>query len=225
MKIARWRRECSPAWPEEVVDWLRTHGSLTVRLQSELGGFKVDVRRQGTGRLLADEAYLLRSAPGRSGRLRQVTLWAGGQARVVAHTAVRWVGAQSDWPFWRQLGTRSLGSVLFRDRRVQRGALQFAMLPPAHPLARQATLAWRSSRAVSSADASPATVSSISASSDNVLPAGVSRAGWSPAGLSAVTSGAPAMRWLARRARYQRGRGLTPLVVTEVFLLPLMRRY
>lgn len=138
MKTARWRNRCNPDWPDDVRSWLQTSGSLTVRLQQTHGQFRVEVRRQGCGRVLWDEAHAIGVRAGRQVRLRQVTLWAGGQARVVAHTAVKHAGAQSDWPFWRHLGTRSLGTVLFRDPGVRRGRLQFACLPQSHPLAVEA---------------------------------------------------------------------------------------
>lgn len=143
MKSARWRTVCNPNWPQATVDWLRTQGSLTVRLSRTFGQFRVQVRFQGCAIVLADEARALRVLPKRQVRARDVTLWAGGEARVLAHTAVTWLGPQSDWPFWRQLGTRSLGTVLFRDRRVQRGALAFARLPDRHPLAQQASATSR----------------------------------------------------------------------------------
>lgn len=141
MKTAHWRQHCSPVWSKQSADWLKTRGSLTVRLQATHGGFRVEVRRQGTGTVLADEARAMGVRVQTQVRLRQVTLWAGDRPRVVAHTAVRWLGLQSDWPFWRQLGSRSLGTVLFRDRRVQRSPLQFAKLPSRHVLARQAAQA------------------------------------------------------------------------------------
>ncbi len=174
MKTAHWRSHCSADWPKPAVSWLRTRGSLTVRLQRLHGSFRVQLRKQGCGPVLSDEAALIGVKPGRHARLRQVTLWAGGQPRVVAHTAVKWMGQHSDWPFWRHLGTRSLGSVLFRDRTVKRGLMQFARLSQRHPLARQA--------------------------------AGIPHTGVAP------------RHWFARRAVYRRASGLTPLVVTEVFV-------
>jgi chorismate--pyruvate lyase len=40
----------------------------------------------------------------------------------------------SDWPLFSALGERSLGTTLFYDPRVTRGALEFARLRPGHPL-------------------------------------------------------------------------------------------
>jgi chorismate--pyruvate lyase len=145
MKTARWRSHCSPAWPLSARDWLRTEGSLTVRLQRGLGQFKVAVDYQGLADALVDEHRVLHLAQARHVRTRNVVLWAGGSPQVVAHSVVRWLGAQSDWPFWRQLGTRSLGTVLFRDHRVRRLFMQYARLPAQHPLT-QAANAGRSPR-------------------------------------------------------------------------------
>jgi chorismate--pyruvate lyase len=202
MKTARWRNGCAPAWPAQAVSWLRTHGSLTVRLQRSYGQFRVQVRRQGCGVVLPDEAALLGMQASRQVRLRQVTLWAGDKPRVVAHTAVKWLGAQSDWPFWRQLGTRSLGTVLFRDRRVQRKQQQFASLPPRHPLALQA-------RRVGIAQGLANRPEGLKGLD------GLNAAGSAVSGADAIQNG---QRWYARRAVYQRATGRTPLLVTEVFL-------
>jgi chorismate--pyruvate lyase len=137
MKNARWRARCSPAWPSQVSAWLSSKGSLTLRLQSCFGDCRVRVNEQGAGMAHADEFAVLGLPGARKVRLRNVTLMADGQPRVVAHSVVKLLGAQSDWPFWRVLGSRSLGSVLFKDKRVLRSPLAFACLPEQHRLLRQ----------------------------------------------------------------------------------------
>ena len=47
----------------------------------------------------------------------------------------------SDWPFFSALGERSLGTTLFGDPQVRRGALQFARLRKEHPLVQRACAA------------------------------------------------------------------------------------
>ena len=207
MKTAHWRSHCSADWPKPVVSWLRTRGSLTVRLQRVHGSFRVQLRKQGCGLVLSDEAGLIGVKAGRHVRLRQVTLWAGGQPRVVAHTAVKWIGSQSDWPFWRHLGTRSLGSVLFRDRTVKRGSLEFARLPERHPLAMQAAKAVKAAKAAKAATAAKAAKAAKAANAANAVKA--VQAGH-------AVGGTP--QWFARRAVYWRAPQRTPLAVTEVFL-------
>jgi hypothetical protein len=52
---------------------------------------------------------------------------------VLAQTLVEMDGPVNDWHFWRGLGTRSLGTVLFSDPQVKRGKLYFARLPLQQP--------------------------------------------------------------------------------------------
>ena len=137
LKNARWRARCSPAWPAQVSAWLSSKGSLTLRLQRFFGACKVCVNEQGAGMAHADESVVLGLPGARKARVRNVTLMADGHPRVVAHSVVKLLGAQSDWPFWRVLGSRSLGSVLFKDKRVVRSPLMFACLPEQHRLRRQ----------------------------------------------------------------------------------------
>jgi chorismate--pyruvate lyase len=40
----------------------------------------------------------------------------------------------ADWPFFRALGERSIGTHLFSDPKIIRGAFQFARLYGTHPL-------------------------------------------------------------------------------------------
>lgn len=68
-------------------------------------------------------------------RQREVLLQCDGRAAVFAHTIVPLDATASDWPFFNTLGERSLGTTLFGDPRVERGALQFARIRAAHPLA------------------------------------------------------------------------------------------
>lgn len=64
---------------------------------------------------------------------RLVRLSVGGQTVVLAQTLMSMHGPATDWPFWKGLGRRSLGSRLFTDPLVQRGDLFFARLPARHP--------------------------------------------------------------------------------------------
>ncbi|MFN7835446.1 MAG: chorismate--pyruvate lyase family protein [Burkholderiaceae bacterium] len=169
LRLARWRARVSPTWPPGIRDWLRTKGSLTVRLQTERGRFRVENVFQALTVGLSDERGVLDEGRVLKGRGRDVFLWSGGQRSVYAHSLIAWHGARCDWRFWRALGQRSLGSELFRDRTIERGPARFACLGGAHPLARAA-------------------------------------------GLTAAAV------LYARRTRYRRRGGRTPLLVTEVFL-------
>jgi chorismate--pyruvate lyase len=65
-------------------------------------------------------------AHGRTMHQRVVRLVVGGQVVVLAQSLVPWQGPRQAWPFWRGLGTRSLGSVLFGQPDVQRGVVYYA---------------------------------------------------------------------------------------------------
>src|SRR5213079_467789 len=60
---------------------------------------------------------------------------------VFAHTVVPLSDSAADWPLFGALGERSLGSTLFHDPLVRRGALEFARIRAGHPLARRARAA------------------------------------------------------------------------------------
>jgi chorismate--pyruvate lyase len=60
---------------------------------------------------------------------------------VFAHTVVPMSADASDWPLFSALGDRSLGTTLFGDPMVARGALEYARLRASHPLARRARAA------------------------------------------------------------------------------------
>lgn len=71
-------------------------------------------------------------------REREVLLRCDERPVVYAHTIVPLAANAFDWPFFNTLGERSLGTTLFGDPAVRRGALQFARLGSQHPLARRA---------------------------------------------------------------------------------------
>ncbi len=179
LRVAQWSPRLPAHWPAWVRDWLSTPGSLTTRLQQQCGQFRVEPVFQGVANAHADEFSLIASTPFvqmRRVRTRNVRLWAGGKIVVLAHTVVGIAGPRNEWPFWRGLGKTSLGTVLFKDKRVRRGVMEFARIVSGHPL----------------------------------LP----RNGMTPL----LGDAADARTLYARRTRYHRGFGVTPLVVTELFL-------
>lgn len=89
---------------------------------------------------MADEATAI-GLRRRQVREREVLLECDGVPVVYAHTIVPLDATASDWPFFGTLGDRSLGTTLFGDPRVRRGALEFARLHPSHPLALRAARA------------------------------------------------------------------------------------
>lgn len=139
---ARWQVQpghvgASSAWRH----WLTDRMSLTAKLKQYCPEFRVQCLHQRQQLCLADEYAALGLARRLRVYERDVLLRCQEQAVVFAHTIVPLQASVADWPFFNTLGERSLGTTLFGDPQVQRGALHFARLPPQHPLVRRARLA------------------------------------------------------------------------------------
>ncbi|MBI3286087.1 MAG: chorismate lyase [Burkholderiales bacterium] len=118
-------------------DWLTNRASLTARLVARCGQFRVQKLEQSTALCLADE-YAAIALPRRSKvHQREVLLRCDGEAMVYAHTVVSLQASATQWPLFSTLGERSLGSTLFNDPQVVRGALSYARLRASHPLLRR----------------------------------------------------------------------------------------
>lgn len=120
--------------PEAMRNWLTDRMSLTKKLIAHSQAFRVQRLAQQRARCLADEyseAGLIRR---HCVQERDVLLRCDGIPVVFAHTIVPLAANASDWPFFSSLGERSLGTTLFGDPLVTRGALQYARLPMRHPL-------------------------------------------------------------------------------------------
>lgn len=127
--------------PPALRAWLAEPGSLTARLQAHCGRFEVRLLRQSHGMCLADQARPMGLARRARVLEREVLLCCDGWPVVYAHTAAPASRCATDWPFLRRLGSRSLGTALFADPLIARGALQHARLKARHPLARRARAA------------------------------------------------------------------------------------
>lgn len=125
--------------PAAIRPWLTDQGSLTARLIACSSEFGVQKIRQHTGLCWHDETQpvgLLRRSKVYE---REVLLRCDGQNVVYAHTVMPMQANASQWPLFRTLGNRSLGSTLFHDPQVRRGTLQFARLAPTHPAMQRVT--------------------------------------------------------------------------------------
>ncbi|MBC7454569.1 MAG: chorismate lyase [Massilia sp.] len=142
LRQARWQPHLAAlAAPADMRAWLRADGSLTARLVAHSAAFRVQRLHQRSALCLADEAQAIgMPRPGRVWE-REVLLRCDGEPVVFAHTVVPWSNSASDWPLFGALGERSLGSTLFDDPLVRRGALEFARLRAGHPLAQRARAA------------------------------------------------------------------------------------
>lgn len=184
--------------PPAIRDWLISGGSLTARLKTHCQVFRVQRLHQHSALCLRDEAAAIGgvTASVRPLRVREraVLLLCDERAIVFAHTVMPLTATASDWPQFDGLGERSLGSTLFGDPQVRRGALEFARLRATHPLAVRARAALALGPGADTADAD----------TDSGAVAG-------------EVAGETASAILyARRCVYTRKRG--SLLVTEVFL-------
>jgi chorismate--pyruvate lyase len=142
LRQARWGAHLPvPATGAALHGWLTGAGSLTARLVAHSAAFRVQRLHQRSGLCLADEARAIGLA--RPGRVweREVLLRCDDVPVVFAHTVVPLAASASDWPLFSALGERSLGSILFYDPQVTRGALEFARLRAGHPLVERARAA------------------------------------------------------------------------------------
>lgn len=138
----RWLRHVAAAHAAPALrEWLVSPGSLTRRLRAHCERFDVRLLRQGAAACLPDQASAIGLAG--TGRVleREVLLVCDGIPVVYAQTVVPAGCIRADWPFFNALGSRSLGSALFHDPRIERGALQHARLSGRHPLLRRALAA------------------------------------------------------------------------------------
>jgi chorismate--pyruvate lyase len=127
--------------PQEMRHWLTDRVSLTLKLIAHSDNFRVQRVAQRRGRCLADE-FLAVGLPRRACvQERDVLLRCDATPVVFAHTIVPLTADASDWPFFSSLGERSLGTTLFGDPLVKRGALHYACLPARHPLSVRACVA------------------------------------------------------------------------------------
>jgi chorismate--pyruvate lyase len=142
LRQARWHAHVNAVGaPAAMRDWLTADGSLTARLTAHSASFRVQRLHQRTAKCLFDEARVIgMQRPGRVWE-REVLLRCDDQPVVFAHTVVPMSATASDWPLFNALGERSLGSTLFYDPQVTRGALEFARIRAGHPLMQRARAA------------------------------------------------------------------------------------
>ncbi len=139
---ARWHSHVNGVNPtREMRGWLTDTMSLTRKLMAHSNYFRVCRLRQRRGICLGDEFDMVKLVRRVCVQERDVLLQCDGRPMVFAHTIVPLDATTSDWPFFSTLGERSLGTTLFADPRVVRGALQYARLRAQHPLVRRASKA------------------------------------------------------------------------------------
>ncbi|MDO6562430.1 chorismate lyase [Amphritea sp. 1_MG-2023] len=109
--------------------WLLDNGSLTQRLiQASNGHFKVKVLRQEWGRPSRAEARALNISGRQKVLIREVQLLGYHQPWVFARTIIPASTLTGKQRKLHTLGSRSLGSVLFRDPSMKRSPLEISRL-------------------------------------------------------------------------------------------------
>ena len=136
--FAHWHADLPKhATSPDLRDWLTHRGSLTARLIAHSEQFNVQRLHQQSAPCLPDEAGVMGLLARARVVQREVLLRCDGVAVVYAHTVLPSTANASQWPLFASLGNKSLGSTLFNDPLVVRGALHYCRLPQTHPLMRR----------------------------------------------------------------------------------------
>lgn len=113
-------------------DWLFDEGSLTRRLTRLSGNaFSVTPLSEGWQTLRDDECQALALPTRSQGWVREVYLRGHGQAWVFARSVAAQSALEGDGLHLDELGSRSLGELLFCDRAFQRQAIEVCHYPAA----------------------------------------------------------------------------------------------
>lgn len=126
--------------PADQLPWLVDAASLTQRLR-ELCPHRFNVRllAQRWQRPLRNERRALGMRDHEFGLVREVHLACGEIPLVFARTVIPAGTLRGDLRRYAHLGNRPLGALLFADRRVRRGGIEVAEIPPGHALYRALT--------------------------------------------------------------------------------------
>lgn len=130
-----WRPRLPQHLPPDLRAWLSETGSLTQRVRNAATPaqpFNLQLLRHGFAPAHRDELPLL-GAHDRA-RVREILLKCGETPLVFAHSVISHRDLNGAWSMLDGIGSRSLGSVLFQDHRVVRGALHFRRIDLRHPL-------------------------------------------------------------------------------------------
>jgi len=133
-KKAQWHNHINHVQaPEAMRHWLTESGSLTAKLIAHSSSFRVQRVYQQHDCCWADECAEIGLHKVEKVHAREVVLRCDDIPIVYAHTVLPLNSNAHQWPLFRSLGEKSLGTTLFGDPQVKRGALQFARLRPNHP--------------------------------------------------------------------------------------------
>ncbi|MGE8358723.1 chorismate--pyruvate lyase family protein [Pseudomonas sp.] len=124
--------QLQPTPAPAVHDWLFNEDSLTRRLTAlSADAFSVTPLNEGWDTLRSDECAALGVAEGSQGWVREVYLRGHGEPWVFARSVAARSALEGSGLALDQLGSHSLGELLFSDRAFDRGALQACHYPAA----------------------------------------------------------------------------------------------
>lgn len=124
------QRQLAPLPDAQTLDWLFDEGSLTRRLtRLSDDGFSVTPLFEGWQPLRADECAALVLPEGSEGWVREVYLRGHGEAWVFARSVAARSSLQDGGLNMDELGSRSLGELLFCDQAFQRRAIEVCHYP------------------------------------------------------------------------------------------------
>lgn len=124
--------QLTPLPDTSVLDWLFDNGSLTRRLiHLTNDAFSVTPLFEDWQPLRADECAALDLAEGSEGWVREVYLRGHGEALVFARSVAARSALQGDGLHMDELGSRSLGELLFCDQAFARRAIEVCHYPQA----------------------------------------------------------------------------------------------
>lgn len=124
-----WRQFRAASLPRGLRSWLLDPGSLTRHLTQEADGdFRVERLSQQWQRPRLDEQRLLGLRAGEWALVREVVLWGRGEPWVYARSVLPVRTLTGDLYRLRRLQNSSLGSLLFRQRGLQRTPFQLARI-------------------------------------------------------------------------------------------------
>lgn len=122
-----------PTYYAALNDWLFDQGSLTQRLtQLCRTEFRVKVLAEGWQTLTENECQALNIATHSRGWVREVLLCDGDLPWVFARSVAGQTALTASGFDISQLGTRSLGELLFNNRAFDRAAMYIARMPCQH---------------------------------------------------------------------------------------------
>lgn len=120
----------APLPDARTLDWLFDEGSLTRRLtRLSHDGFSVTPLVEGWQTLRADECAALDLPPASQGWVREVYLRGHGQAWVFARSVAARGALQAGGLNMDELGSRSLGELLFCDQAFERRPIEVCHYP------------------------------------------------------------------------------------------------